>query len=147
MSDAIDAMEHAFSGEVEAPLRSLVGSSLVMPGRLDDTTAVKIVSIVPGSPSGLVVVFGADGSPIGIVDGPTLTAIRTGAVAGLATKMLAAESASSLAMVGAGSDGLGPDRGRQRGQKDRQDQGLVPVDREGTASRRPCRWCCCHVAR
>ena len=38
--------------------------------------AVKVVSIVPGNPSGLVILFGSDGSPVGIVDGPTLTAIR-----------------------------------------------------------------------
>jgi ornithine cyclodeaminase len=100
---AIDAMEHAFSGEAETPLRTLVGPSLVMPGRLDDTMAVKVVSVVPGNPVGLVVVFGPDGSPLGMVDGTTLTAIRTGAVSGLATRLLAREDASTLAMLGAGS--------------------------------------------
>jgi alanine dehydrogenase len=103
MSDAIEAMEHAFSGETEAPLRSLVGPSLVMPGRLDDLMAVKVVSIVPGNPAGLVVVFAEDGSPVGVVDGPTITAIRTGAGAGLATRLLARESARSLAMLGSGA--------------------------------------------
>lgn len=103
MSDAVDAMRAAFSGEAEAPLRSLVGNSLVMPGRVDDVMAVKVVSIVPGNPVGLVVVFGPDGSPIGLVDGTTLTAIRTGAVAGLATDLLASNSVSTLAMLGAGS--------------------------------------------
>lgn len=106
MVDAISAMENAFSGETETPLRSLVGPSLVMPGRLDEHMAVKVVSIVPGNPVGLVVVFGADGSPLGIVDGPTLTAIRTGAVAGLATRLLAKEDASTLAMLGAGAMGF-----------------------------------------
>jgi ornithine cyclodeaminase/alanine dehydrogenase-like protein (mu-crystallin family) len=96
-------MEHAFTGESDAPLRSLVGPSLVMPGTLGDLMAVKVVSIVPGNPVGLVVVFDADGSPIGIVDGPTITAIRTGAVSGLATKLLASESASTLAMLGSGA--------------------------------------------
>jgi len=103
MSDAIEAMEHAFSGDAEAPLRSLVGPSLVMPGRLDDLMAVKVVSIVPGNPAGLVVVFADDGSPIGVVDGPTITAIRTGAGAGLATRLLARDSARSLAMLGSGA--------------------------------------------
>jgi len=74
-----------------------------MPGRLDDTMAVKVVSIVPGNPAGLVVVFGGDGSPLGIVDGPTLTAIRTGAVSGLATDRLAREEVGTLAMLGAGA--------------------------------------------
>lgn len=103
MPDAVEAMEHAFSGESEAPLRSLVGPSLVMPGRLDDLMAVKVVSIVPGNPAGLVVVFGEDGSPLGVVDGPTITAIRTGAGAGLATRLLARESVRTLAMLGAGA--------------------------------------------
>ncbi|HEX6302412.1 MAG TPA: NAD(P)-binding domain-containing protein [Acidimicrobiia bacterium] len=103
MVDAIEAMEHAFTGETEAPLRSLVGPSLVMPGRLDDLMAVKVVSVVPGNPVGLVVVFGGDGSPLGVVDGPTITAIRTGAVSGLATKLLARDNAHTLAMLGSGA--------------------------------------------
>lgn len=103
MSDAIEAMEHAFTGVSQAPLRSLVGPSLVMPGVLDDLMAVKMVSIVPGSPYGLVVVFSDDGSPLGIVDGPTITAIRTGAVSGLATRMLAKDDVATLAMLGSGA--------------------------------------------
>jgi ornithine cyclodeaminase len=103
MKDAIAAMEHAFTAEAEAPLRSLVANSLVMPGRVEDVMAVKIVSIVPGNPAGLVIVFGPDGSPLGLLDGPTLTAIRTGAVAGLATDLLAPDSASTMAMLGAGA--------------------------------------------
>jgi ornithine cyclodeaminase len=103
MVDAIEAMVHAFSGESETPLRSLVGPSLVMPGRLDDLMAVKVVSIVPGNPVGLVVVFGGDGTPLGVVDGPTTTAIRTGAVSGLATRLLARDDARTLAMLGSGA--------------------------------------------
>lgn len=106
MHDAVESMVHAFSGESEAPLRTLVGPSLVMPGSLDSHMAVKVVSIVPGNPVGLVIVFGEDGSPLGIVDGPTLTAIRTGAVAGLATRLLAGESATTMAMLGAGAMGF-----------------------------------------
>ncbi len=103
MADAIEAMEHAFSGEAESPLRSQVANSLVMPGRLDDIMAVKVVSTVPGNPTGLVVVFDEEGNPLGLVDGPTLTAIRTGAVCGLATSLLASGGASTLAMLGAGA--------------------------------------------
>jgi ornithine cyclodeaminase len=103
MMDAIREMEHAFSGEWETPLRSIVGTSLVMPGRLDDVMAVKVVSTIPGSPSGLVVVFALDGTPFGLVHGPTLTAIRTGAVSGLATAMLAPRTVSTMAMLGAGA--------------------------------------------
>lgn len=103
MTDAVEAMEHAFSGESEAPLRTLVGSSLVMPGRLDNLMAVKVVSTIPGNPAGLVVVIGEDGSPLGVVDGPTITAIRTGAVSGLASRFLARDNARILAMLGAGA--------------------------------------------
>ncbi len=103
MIDAIEAMEHAFTGDSETPLRRPLGGSLVMPGRLDDHMAIKVVSTVPGNPVGLVVVFGGDGSPLGMVDGPTLTAIRTGAVSGLATRLLADEGARILAMLGSGA--------------------------------------------
>lgn len=103
MVDAIEAMEHAFSGVTETTMRSLVGPSLVMPGRLDDLMAVKVVSTVPGNPVGLVAVFGGDGSPLGVVDGPTVTAIRTGAVSGLATRLLARDEVHTLAMLGSGA--------------------------------------------
>jgi ornithine cyclodeaminase len=103
MPDAIRAMEHAFSGDAEIPLRAQVGNSLVMPGRLDDIMAVKVVSTTPGDPAGLVVVFGPDGGPLGLVHGPTLTAIRTGAVCGLATALLAPLESSTMAMLGAGA--------------------------------------------
>ena len=103
MSDAIDAMRRAFTEEAEAPLRTLLGPSLFMPGRVGTTTAIKVVSAVPGNPVGIVAVFDEEGSPVGLVDGPTLTAIRTGAVAGLATDLLAAPGAGTLAMLGAGA--------------------------------------------
>ncbi len=103
MPDAIQAMRIAFDVDREVPLRQLLGSSLFMPGRVRDTTGVKVVSTVPGNPVGLVAVFDAMGTPLGIVDGPTLTAIRTGAVCGLATDLLAAPEASTMTMIGAGA--------------------------------------------
>ncbi len=103
MDAAIRAMELAFSDDIEVPVRSLLGSSLFMPGRAGRHSGVKVVSTVPGNPVGVVVVFGEDGSPLGIVDGPTLTAIRTGAAAGLATRLLARPDATVLAMLGAGA--------------------------------------------
>ncbi len=103
MLAAIEAMELAFSDDIEVPVRSLLGGSLFMPGRAGGYSGVKVVSTVPGNPVGIVVVFGEDGSPLGIVDGPTLTAIRTGAAAGLATRLLAREESKVLAMLGAGA--------------------------------------------
>lgn len=103
MAAAIESMRMAFGSDTETPLRQTVGASLVMPGRVGDSTAVKVVSTIPGSPSGIVVVFNHEGAPVGIVDGPTLTAIRTAAGVGLVTSILAPKDASSFAMVGAGA--------------------------------------------
>lgn len=76
---------------------------MFMPGRAGPNTGVKVVSIVPGNPAGVVVVFDFDGSAIGMVDGPTLTSIRTGAASGLATSLLSRPDAKVMAMLGAGA--------------------------------------------
>jgi ornithine cyclodeaminase len=103
MSAAITAMESAFGDDRETPVRSRLGPSLFMPGRVGDLTGMKVVSIVPGKPFGIVAVFDADGRCAGLVDGPTLTAIRTAAGAGLATRLLARPDARTMAMLGAGA--------------------------------------------
>lgn len=103
MVDAVDSMRQAFSPDVEIPLRTQLGSSLFMPGRVGEVSGVKVVSVVPGNPVGIVVVFDGYGNALGFLDGPTLTAIRTGAGAGLATDLLASKSAARLAMLGAGA--------------------------------------------
>ena len=108
MADAIRAMSDAFTRDREIPQRQQLGASLFMPGRVGTTTGIKVVSTEPGSPSGIVVVFAANGTPLGFVDGPTLTALRTGAVAGLATDLLADPNATTLAMLGAGA--MAPDQ-------------------------------------
>jgi ornithine cyclodeaminase/alanine dehydrogenase-like protein (mu-crystallin family) len=103
MKDAIAAMREAFKDDRETPQRILLGRSLFMPGRVGEYTGIKVVSITPGNPAGIVVIFDRDGRTVGAVDGPTLTAIRTGAAAGLATDLLAQRDASTLAMLGAGA--------------------------------------------
>jgi ornithine cyclodeaminase len=103
MLDAIDAMEDAFGPDRQLPQRELLGSSFFMPGRVGLISGVKVVSTVPGNPAGIVAVFDGQGAPIGIVDGPTLTAIRTAAGAGLATRLLAPIDAKTMAMLGAGA--------------------------------------------
>ena len=103
MSDAIDSMVDAFVGAREAPHRMLLGVSLFMPGRLDSYTGVKVVSSIPGDPAGIVAVFDDSGHPLGLVDGPTLSAIRTAAAPGLATDKMARADAGVLAMLGAGA--------------------------------------------
>jgi ornithine cyclodeaminase len=108
MRDAIDAMREAFTRDREIPQRQLLGSSLFMPGRVADVSGIKVVSTVPGTPSGIVVVFASNGVPLGFVDGPVLTALRTAAVSGLATELLADLSVSTLAMLGSGA--MAPDQ-------------------------------------
>jgi ornithine cyclodeaminase len=103
MDAAIAAMEAAFSDDREVPVRTLLGGSLFMPGRVGAHTGMKVVSAVPGRPAGIVAVFGPDGAPLGVLDGPELTRIRTGAASGLATRLLAREDAGVLAMLGAGA--------------------------------------------
>lgn len=103
MAEAIDAMREAFGDDRESPPRTKLAGSLFMPGRVGVHTGVKVVSIVPGSPAGIVMVFGPDGVPLGAVDGPTLTAIRTAAGAGLATRLLARPEARVMAMLGSGA--------------------------------------------
>jgi ornithine cyclodeaminase len=103
MAAAIEAMLAAFGDDREVPARVQVGPSLFMPGRVGEETGIKVVSTVPGDPCGIVVVFDRAGRPLGLVDGPTLTAIRTGAGAGLATRLLAQPEARTMAMLGCGS--------------------------------------------
>lgn len=103
MDAAIAAMELAFGDDREVPQRVQLGSSLFMPARVGLNTGIKVVSTVPGNPVGVVMAFDEDGSPIGLVDGATLTAIRTAAGAGLATRLLAQGKAQVLAMLGAGA--------------------------------------------
>ena len=120
MTDAIDAMASAFgqlsSGRAVIPLRTPVdaerGLSLFMPGYLKDTRVLggKIVSIFSGNaakglPSVTAVVLLLDSStglPRALLDGTALTALRTGAASGLATRLLARPDASVLAVFGAG---------------------------------------------
>jgi ornithine cyclodeaminase len=83
-----------------------------MPGYLQDTRVLggKVVSVFSGNAArGLPVVTAAvllldstTGLPRALLDGTFLTALRTGAASGLATRLLARERASVLAVFGAG---------------------------------------------
>lgn len=103
MSSAIAAMRAALADDVENPPRVLLGTSLFMPGRVQHFTGVKVVSTIVGQPTGSVTVYGPKGDIIGMVDGAPLTLLRTGALAGLATHLLARPEAQTLAILGAGA--------------------------------------------
>ena len=121
MPMAIEAMRDAFSalaaGEATVPVRVALetshGVSLCMPAHLKerDSAGVKIVSVNEGNTqSGLpaihavvVVLDTLTGCPIALMDGTWLTALRTGAVGGLATDLLARSDSTTVALFGAGT--------------------------------------------
>jgi ornithine cyclodeaminase len=116
MTVAIDALEAAFGAErlPEAPLRSHVetaaGTLLVMPSHGDVGLGVKLVTLTPtnadrGLPfihASYVLFDAATQAPLAVLDGSALTAIRTAAVSGVATRHLARRDASRLVVFGAG---------------------------------------------
>lgn len=85
---------------------------LVMPAwRQGGPIGVKLVTVFPGNGArGLPTVMGnyllldgATGAPLALIDGPTLTAHRTAGASALAAEYLAAPGASRLLMVGTGA--------------------------------------------
>jgi ornithine cyclodeaminase/alanine dehydrogenase-like protein (mu-crystallin family) len=121
MSDLLDAVEHAYreaaAGRDRSPIRTRVplpnGDLLLMPGLRDggSGTAVKLVTVVPdnaerGLPTVQAVIAWFDetsGEPLAVLDGTTVTAMRTGAASGVATRLLARPDASVLAQFGCGA--------------------------------------------
>lgn len=127
MTGAIMAMKVAYatlsSGKAEVPLRSRLeigrdrGTCLFMPSFLQseqgEALAVKAVSVFPGNiDRGLPTIHAAvlvfdphSGKPVALLEGSTLTAIRTGAASGAATDLLARPEAHTAAIFGAGVQG------------------------------------------
>ncbi len=121
MPACIDLMERTMiavsRGDASLPIRSVVpvgGANLmgVMPGRLaePDCFGIKLVSLFPGNVAagfsshlGLVMLFEPEhGRPVALMDAGEITAIRTAAASGLATRLLARKGAGDLAILGAG---------------------------------------------
>jgi ornithine cyclodeaminase len=119
MPRAIDAMRRAFGqlsgGQVVMPLRSRLntdeGLTLFMPAylRVGGDFAVKVVSVYEGNRErglpavlGVVLVLDAHtGAPRALLDGATLTELRTGAGGGLAAELLARKDARVVGLFGA----------------------------------------------
>ena len=113
-----DALRTTSRGGAVLPLRSVVwmpdrtGMIGLMPGFLEApiSLGLKVVSIFPGnhgtgfdSHQGVVMLFDTrHGSPKAILDASSITAIRTAAVSGVATRALAREDAGDLALLGSG---------------------------------------------
>ena len=122
MDSAILAMEDAFrqlsTGQVTLPTRLRIensrqdGAALVMPcySAAEDFYSLKIATVYPGNPaaglpfvqSKLLLTCGKTGTPVAILDGTSLTAIRTGAASGLATRLLSRPDSKVLGVIGAG---------------------------------------------
>ena len=126
MPDAIALMKTAFAelsaGRAQAPLRSVVEVTgapsmlLTMPGFVPaaGSLGVKIVSAfgdnasrgLPMIHAVVILVDAETGQAIGIMEGGFITALRTGAVSGAATELLARPESSTLVVIGAGVQGV-----------------------------------------
>ena len=120
MSACIDLMADALAatarGEALLPLRQVLrlrggrDAFAVMPAVLGSAIGAKIITVFPGNDAtpydshiGVVLYFDdTNGRLLAIIDASSVTAIRTAAVSGLATRLLALPNASDLAILGAG---------------------------------------------
>lgn len=124
MGECIDVMADALkavaTGNATLPLRTIIrlpdsmNAFGTMPAVLgagsSASIGAKIITVFPGNDAtpfdshiGVVLLFDAEnGSLLAIADASSITAIRTSAVSGLATRLLANPDASELAILGAG---------------------------------------------
>lgn len=126
MPTAIEAMEGAFaqlsSQKARVPIRTNLpidetnGVCLFMPVYLPENRQVglKTISLFEDNPKkhGLPMIHAmfqlfdsVTGIPLAVMDGEVLTAIRTGAASGLATRVLSNTDARTAAIIGAGVQG------------------------------------------
>ncbi|WP_032121202.1 ornithine cyclodeaminase family protein [Clostridium amazonitimonense] len=122
MKDAIEADKEALriysAGKSVVPLRVNIdipkkqGQSLFMPAYVEelDATGIKIVSVFPKNieigkpsvPAKMILLDGKTGEVTAIMDGTYLTQLRTGAVQGAATDILARKDAKIAVLFGTG---------------------------------------------
>ncbi|MFH0896778.1 MAG: alanine dehydrogenase [Candidatus Bathyarchaeota archaeon] len=123
MEETFEAVETAFKekafGRAQMPSKVYVtikkynGDFRVMPSYLEslDIAGVKVVNVHPnnpklyGKPSVMAIIMLIDpqsGAPISIMSGTHITAMRTGAASGIATKYLARKGSKILSLVGTG---------------------------------------------
>lgn len=129
MKECIDAMADAFRalavGNAKLPLRQVIqlpnsrNLLALMPGQLGGVTSkvhhqpavgAKVITVFPGNDAtpfdshlGVVLLFDAEmGRLLAIIDASSVTAIRTAAVSGVATKLLSNPDAGDVAILGAG---------------------------------------------
>ncbi len=125
MENCIEAMNSAFTalsaGEASMPIRTGLemeaenATALFMPVYLPGIRKVGVKTVTmarnnlaKGLPliHAMIMVFDSiTGMPLAVMDGEVITAMRTGAVSGLATSLLARKDASIAAVIGTGNQG------------------------------------------
>lgn len=125
MKQAIDSMERAFSllsgGESFVPLRfvsKLPSNEMMMlfkPATVEKEKRISVKFLTQREKGsfqdipliqGIVLIIDADtGEILSLMDGEYLTALRTGAASGLATRYFAREGANTMALFGCGAQG------------------------------------------
>ena len=108
-----ERLERAFvelsAGRASVPPRvaafAPAGLLATMPGYVDGVLAAKLVAVFPDhepSHQALIAVFDPEtGTPLAVMDGTHVTAVRTGASSAVATRALAREDSRVLAVLGA----------------------------------------------
>ena len=126
MREAIAAMKRAFAAlsggqaivprRIHLPIERHAGVSLIMPSYVAgdeataDSLAVKVVSLFDGNrrrglpriQAAVILLEPETGRPVALLEGATLTAIRTAAASGAATDLLARRDSRVVALFGAG---------------------------------------------
>ncbi|MGD9713555.1 MAG: ornithine cyclodeaminase family protein [Thermomicrobiales bacterium] len=126
MKDAVELMKLAFrelsAGRAQAPVRSVLtvnddpSAMLMMPGYVPENGALgfKTVNFFAGNPKrGLPTIHAIvclidpeTGIPLAIMEGGFVTALRTGAVSGAASDLMALPDSRTLVVIGAGVQGV-----------------------------------------
>ena len=114
-----EALKNYSDGGSDIPLRTVIdvdkdssSTAIFMPGYIKNKNALgmKIIDIYPDniekglvtSPSTMILIDKDNGFVKAIIDGTILTRLRTGAVSGAATEVLANEDARSFLLIGTG---------------------------------------------
>ena len=123
MAECMEAMAEVLAvlarGEAILPLRAIlwlpekVGGLGLMPAALlpERVAGVKVITFFPGNEGteldthqGAVLLFEAErGRLLAVMDATSITAVRTAAASGVATRLLAREDAGDLAILGSGT--------------------------------------------
>ncbi len=124
MAACIDVMADALAattrGDALLPLRQVLrlrgghNEFAIMPAILGSAIGAKVITVFPGNDAtpyeshmGVILYFDdTNGRLLAIIDASSVTAIRTAAVSGLATRLLARPDATRVAILGAGVQGM-----------------------------------------